>query len=414
MTASTISYGRQYIDEDDIQAVVKVLQGDYLTQGPAVDEFETQLSEYSGAKHSVAVSNGTAALHIACLALGIGKGDAVFVPAITFAASANAVLYCGATPIFIDIEEPTLGINPNKLEEGIAVAKKLGLNPKAIIPVHFAGLPVNLCRISEIADNLKLKIIEDGCHALGARTKTKNSNEWQKLGESESEFVAWSFHPVKHITTGEGGALTTNSLELYSKAKALRTHGITRVETDFRQHELAYSNSKNGEKLVNPWYHEMQHLGFNYRMCDVQASLGASQLKKAHQFVQRRREIAAQYRKHLSDVSRLALPPEDTEFSEHSYHLFPIRINFTGLGQTRAEFMNKLKQAGIGTQVHYLPVFWHTFYRENRNLWSQIPCPVAEKFYAEELSIPMYPAMSDNQVLQVVTNLKTFLTPKGN
>lgn len=403
--STQIPYGRQWIDQSDIDAVVKVLQGDYLTQGPTVAKFEEQLAAAINAKHVIAVSNGTAALHVAHLAVGTTAGHAVFVPAITFAATANAALYCGATPVFVDINPHTLNMCTDSLIEGIRLAKQNGLKPHVISPVHFAGRPNEMQRIFQIAENENMTIIEDACHALGAEHRLNTSSAFSPIGTSlgGKSIKVYSFHPVKHIATGEGGAISTDDAELAHRMRMLRSHGITKDPSQYQNKKLAFDEQTN---TVNPWYHEMQMLGYNYRMCDIQAALGISQLTKLRSFVERRREIAAQYYKKLSDIPHVQLPPGDSDLVRHSYHLFPIRINFENLGKSRAKLMSELAESGIGTQVHYIPVHWHPFYQANRHLWLATSTDAAAKEYASIVSIPMFSKLSDAQALDVVSFLK--------
>jgi UDP-4-amino-4,6-dideoxy-N-acetyl-beta-L-altrosamine transaminase len=399
-----IPYGRQDITEADIAAVVSTLKGDFLTQGPTIDTFEDALGAYLGSKHTVAVANGTAGLHIAYLALGVGKGDAVIVPAVTFAATANAALYCGATPIFADIDPISGGISLESAERAIGLAKSKGLNPKVIAPVHFGGRPCDMGAVVTIARKYDLRIVEDACHAFGAEYRLSANASFQKVGSSEwTSMAVFSFHPVKHITTGEGGAVTTSDPKLATKLKALRSHGITKNSAEYLNKSRASANG-----LANPWYHEMQTLGLNYRLCDIQASLGQSQVSRATANIKRRREIAQMYDKAFQNFDFLKPAAGDSSTARHSYHLYPVQIDYEGLAISRAKFMNLLRELGVGSQVHYLPVFWHPYYENNRNLWLSDNCPNAEAFYARELSIPMYSTLSAEQqdlVIKAISNL---------
>ena len=399
-----IPYARQWIDDGDIAAVSQVLRGEYLTQGPAVDRFEAAFAQEIGAPYAVAVNSGTAALHLAALAAGLGAGDAAIVPALTFAATANAIIYTGAKPIFADIDQATLGLCASSTERAIARAKSLGLKPKAIFPVHYAGLPVSRSGLVELATHHSLVIIEDACHALGAQVRTGDDGLMRPIGSPSAfgHMQTWSFHPAKHITTGEGGAVSTANGEWAEILRKLRSHGITKDPQAYRNRHR--SVSKRGEP--NPWYHEMQMLGLNYRMPDVLAALGTSQLSRAGSFLSRRRAIARRYHQELADVPCLSVPPGDRDDSRHAYHLYSLRIDFPRLGKTRAMVMNELREFGIGTQVHYIPVHWHPFYESNPSLWSSVETPVAESYYEQELSIPMYPNMSEDDVGRVVAALR--------
>ncbi len=368
-----LAYGKQSIDEKDIEAVVDVLKGDYLTTGPYVRAFEKKIAEYVGAKYAVAVSNGTAALHMACAAIGIKKGDEVIVTPMTFAASANCILYCGGTPVFVDIDPLTYNIDPEKIEE------KITDKTKAIIPVDFTGQVVNLDRIIEIARKHNLYILEDGAHSLGSEYKG------EKVGK-QADLVEFSFHPVKPITTAEGGVVTTNSEELYNKMVAFRTHGIVK--------DKDLLNENHG-----PWYHEQQSLGYNYRLTDVQSALGISQVDKLDEFVRKRREIVNVYNEAFKNLSEIVTPYE-AEFSKSGCHIYVIRINTEMLTVTRREIFEALQAENIGVNVHYLPVYWHTYYQELG--YKKGICPNAEELYENMITLPLFPSMSENDVNDVV------------
>lgn len=372
-----LSYGKQTVDESDIQAVVDVLKGDYLTTGPFVKEFEDKVANYVGAKYAVAVSNGTAALHMACFAAGIKEGDEVIVSPMTFAASANAVLYCGGTPVFADIDPATYNIDPDKIEE------KITEKTKAIIPVDFSGQSVDMDRIKEIADKHGLIIIEDAAHALGSEYKG------QKVG-SQADMVEFSFHPVKPITTAEGGIVTTNSEDLYKKMMIFRTHGITRDQ------EILNENH-------GPWYYEQQHLGYNYRLTDVQSALGTSQMSKINDFITRRREIVEQYNEAFKGLIEIVTPFE-AGFSNSGWHIYVIKVKPELLTATRKEIFEALQAENIGVNVHYLPVYLHPYYRDlgyNKGL-----CPNAEELYENMITLPLFPSMSNEDVNDVVVAVK--------
>lgn len=368
-----LPYGRQWIDDDDIEAVVNVLKGDYLTTGPSVSIFEQALAKYVGAKYAVSFSNGTAALHGACFAAGITEGEEVITTPLTFAASANCILYQGGRPIFADIDEKTYNINPTEIE------KKITDKTKAIIPVHFTGQPVPLDELSEIAKKHNLIIIEDAAHALGATYKQK------KIG-SISDMTMFSFHPVKHITSGEGGIITTNNKEYYDKLLQFRSHGITR--------DKSRMNENHG-----PWYYEMQFLGYNYRMTDIQAALGASQLKKIDKFLDLRRKYVAMYNEAFKKISEISIPHQD-ENGLSSWHLYIIRLQLEKLTVNRKEVYEALLHENIGVNVHYIPVHLLPYYQELG--YQRGDCPNAEKLYEEIITLPLFPAMTENDVLDVI------------
>lgn len=374
---SFLSYGKQTISDSDIQAVVEVLKSDYLTTGPFVKEFEDKVANYVGAKYAVAVSNGTAALHMACFAAGIKESDEVIVSPMTFVASANAVLYCGGTPIFADIDPVTYNIDPDRIEE------KITNKTKAIIPVDFSGQSVDMDRIKEIADKHDLIIIEDAAHALGSEYKGR------KVG-SQADMVEFSFHPVKPITTAEGGILTTNSEDLYKKMMIFRTHGITRNQ------EILNENH-------GPWYYEQQHLGYNYRLTDVQSALGTSQMSKINDFITRRREIVNQYSEAFNELKEIATPFE-AEFSNSGWHIYVIKIKPELLTVTRKEIFEALQAENIGVNVHYLPVYLHPYYRDLG--YAKGMCPNAEELYENMITLPLFPSMSNEDVNDVVDAVK--------
>ena len=380
-----IPYGRQFIDEEDIQEVIKTLKSDFITQGPKIKEFESALCEYTGAKYAVVVSSGTAGLHLACLAIGIQKEDEVITSPITFVASANCVLYCGGKPVFADIQEDTVNIDPEEIKN------KITKKTKAIIPVHFAGHPCDLEEIYAIAKKHNLMIIEDACHALGA--EYKNS----KIGSCKySDLAVFSFHPVKSITTGEGGAVLTNNKKLYEKLFMLRNHGITKDPTKFT---INYQPSTIND--YGSWYYEMQELGFNYRITDFQCALGLSQLKKLNKFIQRRREIVEIYNKELSKIEEIILPKE-RPYVKSSWHIYYIRLkNF----QRRKEVFERLRKKGIGVQVHYIPVHFQPYYRDNFN-YKEGDFPKAENYYKSAITIPLFLNLGKNEIEYIIEKIK--------
>jgi UDP-4-amino-4,6-dideoxy-N-acetyl-beta-L-altrosamine transaminase len=368
-----IPYGRQWIEDDDIQAVIEVLKGDYLTTGPTLAQFEHAIADYVGAKYAVAFANGTAALHAACFAAGITHGDEVITTPLTFAASANCVLYQGGKPVFADVDEKTYNIDPEKIEQLISS------KTKAIIPVDYTGQPADLEAICHIAEKHGLVVIEDAAHALGAEYKG------QKVG-SICDMTMFSFHPVKPITTGEGGVITTNSKEYYEKLVQFRAHGITRDPSEWNDH-------------YGPWYYEMQFLGYNYRMTDLQAALGLSQLKKLDRFIHRRREIAAAYNEAFKDLPYIITPYQCAD-GESGWHLYVIRLRLDRLQCTRKEIFEVLQREGIGVNVHYIPVYFHPYYQKLG--YRKGLCPVAEKIYEDIITLPLFPAMTDDEVKFVI------------
>ncbi len=375
-----LPYGRQTITQDDVDAVIEVLRSDWLTQGPAVEKFERELAAACGARHAVAVASGTAALHLACLAAGLRQGDEALVPDVTFVASANCVMYCEARPVLLDIDPVTLTIDPHAVERACHTRKV-----KAIVPVHFAGLPCDLERIATAARAVGAFVIEDACHALGARWQDSQGT-WHRIGDcSHSDMACFSFHPVKHITTGEGGAILVNDESLYERLRLFRTHGITKDAARLAQDD-------------GPWYYEMQALGFNYRLTDIQCALGAAQLRKLDGWVLRRRRIAAHYRQAFSDEPYVRLQSEP-QGRESSYHLFVIQV------PRRAEFFHLLRENGLGVQVHYIPLHLQPFYRE-RFGYKRGDLPRAEAYYEGAVSLPMFPAMTDEDVEDVIATVR--------
>ncbi|MGE7090236.1 UDP-4-amino-4,6-dideoxy-N-acetyl-beta-L-altrosamine transaminase [Lysinibacillus sp. NPDC048646] len=373
-----LSYGKQSIDEADIEAVVETLRSPFLTQGPKVEEFEKSVADYVGAKYAVAFSNGTAALHGACHAAGIEAGDEVITTPITFAATSNAVLYCGGTPVFADIDAQTYNIDPKEIKKNITS------KTKAIIPVDFTGQPVNLDEIMTIAEEHKLIVIEDGAHSFGASYKGR------KVG-SQAHMTMFSFHPVKPITTAEGGVITTNSEEYYEKLKLFRSHGISKTPYAAEQGD---------------WYYEMTELGFNYRMTDMQAALGLSQMKKIDKFINSRREIADMYNEALDQFPGVKLPKQ-LDGTKSGWHLYIIQLNQTVLNKTRKEIFNEMRTCNIGVHVHYIPVYWHPYYEQLG--FTKGICNVAESWYEGALTLPIFPGMEKLDVNNVIEILKSAL-----
>ena len=382
-------YSTQWIDKADRNAVGSILFSDWITQGPKIREFEKKISSYCKAQYAVAVSSGTAALHIACLAAGIGPGDEAITSPITFVASANCALYCGGRPVFIDIQKDTVNIDPNKIEE------KITKKTKAIIPVHFAGHPCDLEQIYHIAQKHDLIVIEDAAHALGA--EYKNS----KIGScGYSDMAVFSFHPLKSITTGEGGAVLTNRKDLYQRLLLFRNHGITKDKDKMKGFE-------------GQWYYEMLELGFNYRITDFQCGLGINQLSKLDKFIKRRREIAQIYHRGLSKLNGIELPVEK-EGVKSAWHLYCLKVKNMGCGNNKSGLANKrkkiieaLRKKGIGAHVHYIPVYLQPYYQ--RLGYGRGICPLAEDYYARAITLPLYPKMRDKDVKSVVRILSNTL-----
>lgn len=370
-----IPYSRQFIDQDDIAAVISVLESDYLTQGPAIGKFESSISEYTGVQYCVVFSSGTAALHASYFAAGLDNGDEIITSPITFVATSNAALYLGARPVFSDVEPDTANLDVGKLEE------KISHNTKALVPVHFGGHPVDMEAIRALAEKYGLAVLEDACHALGARIKT-GSNGWARVGSCQySDMTILSFHPVKHIATGEGGAVLTNNKLLYDRLLLFRSHGITKNKNDF----VSANNGDHGE-----WYYEMHYLGYNYRMTDIQAALGNSQLIKVERFVSARREIAAYYNSIFMDNPFFDIPVE-RDYGKSSYHLYTIRLK-DHLINRRAAIFSRMREEGLGVQVLYIPVYLQPYYKTLG--YKNGCCPVAEDFYSRAISIPIYHGMT--------------------
>ncbi len=376
---SKIFYGRQWIDDDDVSAVAEVLKSDYLTCGPTVTALEKHLCEVTGAKYAVSVSNGTAALHCACIAAGLGEGDEVITTSLTFAASANCAVYVGATPVFADVDPETYNIDPDSIEAHITD------KTKAVVAVDFTGQAVEHDRIRAICEKHNLIYIVDAAHAIG--TKYKGQPEG-----SIGDMTCFSFHPVKTITSGEGGAITTNDPELYKKLHLASQHGIVRDPSEFKFGE--------GE---GPWYYEMQTLGFNYRMTDFQAALLNSQLRKLQKFSDRRREIVKRYNEAFADVPEIIVQKEIPE-SETTRHLYIIQLDLDKLTCTRKEFFEAMSAENVQCQVHYVPVYYFPFYEEKG--YKRGLCPNAEKIYEGIMSIPLYPKLTDAEVEDTIKAVK--------
>lgn len=381
-----IPYGRQDINEDDIATVVKVLRSDFLTQGPVVPEFELAVATHCGAKYAVAVNSGTSALHIACLALGVGPGDIVWTSPITFVASANCARYCGADVDFVDIDPRTYNLSAARLAEKLERAAAAGKLPKVVIPVHLCGQPCEMAAIQALAQRYGFRTIEDASHAIGGRYKG------EPIGSSRySDITVFSFHPVKTITSGEGGMALTNDAALANLMVRLRSHGITRYAGDM-------THAPDG-----PWYYQQLELGFNYRMTDIHAALGLSQLQRLDQFVARRHALAARYDQLLKNLP--IITPWQHEDSYSGFHLYVIRLVLDSMKVSHREVFERLRVAGIGVNLHYIPVYRHPYYASKA--FKPGDFPEAERYYAEAITLPMYPGLTEEQQRETVLRLTT-------
>ena len=369
-----IPYGKQTIEQDDIQAVVDVLKSDFLTTGPKIAEFEQTVADYVGAKYAVAISNGTSALHAACFAAGIGPGDEVITTPLTFAASANCVLYCGGTPVFADVDPKTYNIDPEDIR------RKITDRTKAIIAVHLAGQPCDMDAIHSIAREHGLIVIEDGAHALGSVYNGK------KVG-SLSDMTTFSFHPVKPITTGEGGMIVTENEEFYKKMALFRSHGITRDDSMMTRND-------------GPWFYQQFDLGYNYRITDIQCALGCSQMKKLDRFLARRKEIVARYNEAFADCDNIITPYQLSD-TESGWHLYIVQVK----NCDRRQVFEAMREKGIGVNVHYIPVYMHPYYQEHG--YENVHCVNAEEIYSHIISLPLYPGLTSEQQDYVIDTLKS-------
>lgn len=380
-----IYYGKQFIDEQDINAVVEVLKSDFLTQGPVIEKFEKAVAEYCGAKYAVAVTNATSALHIACLAAGLDKGDMLWTSPITFTASANCGRYCGADVDFVDIDDSTYNMSISALKEKLEKSK---IKPKVVVPVHLAGQSCEMQEIYDLSKQHGFTVIEDASHAIGADYKDT------KVGSCKySDMTVFSFHPVKIITAGEGGMVLTNNEELYKKLTLYRSHCITRDENLMTK------------EADGPWYYQQIDLGFNYRMTELQAALGLSQLAKVDKFVARRRQLAERYNELLKDLP-LKLPYQNPD-TDSSWHLYIVRVDFNKIKKTKKDIFAEMKAKGVCLNLHYIPVHTQPYYQ---NLgFKNGDFPVSEKYYEEAFTLPLYYSLTDEQQEYIVSTLKEVL-----
>ncbi|HEV8322563.1 MAG TPA: UDP-4-amino-4,6-dideoxy-N-acetyl-beta-L-altrosamine transaminase [Myxococcota bacterium] len=385
-----LPYGRQWIDDDDREAVLAVLGGDWLTQGPAVERFEQALCARSGTRFAVAVSSGTAALHLAALAADVGPGTLLYTTPLTFVASANCARYAGGEVDLADIDD-RWGLDPAALAERLARPRR-GERPAAVVAVDFTGHPCRMAELARVARRSGLKVIRDACHALGAREQV--DGVWHDVGDGTlADLTALSFHPVKHVTTAEGGAVLTNDAVLAERLRDLRTHGIVK------------DAARLGPDADGPWYYEMQALGMNYRISDLHCALGLSQLRRLGGFLERRRAIAARYDRAFAEVPSVGRPPLAGGV-EHAYHLYVVQV------PERRRVFERLRASGLGVQVHYVPVHLQPYYRD-RYGWRRGEYPRAERYYEGAISLPMFPALSDADVDRVVAEVRDAVSAAG-
>lgn len=384
-----IPYGRQEITQADIDAVVEVLRSDFLTQGPAVPAFEAAVAQQVGVAHAVAVNSATSALHLACMALGLGEGDWLWTSPITFVASANCARYCGAQVGFVDIDPVTFNLSVDALERKLTLASASGRLPKALVAVHMCGQPCEMARIDELSKRFGFKVIEDASHAIGARYRGRPVGNCQY-----SDVTVFSFHPVKVVTTGEGGVAVTNDRSLAERMALLRTHGITRDPAQMERDP------------EGPWYYEQIALGYNYRMTDMQAALGTSQMARLGEYVARRNELAARYGRLLVDLPMIAPRVHADAYS--SWHLYVIRLQLASIRKTHRQVFHELRTAGIGVNLHYFPVHRQPYYERRGS--RDDDCPEADRYYREAITLPLYPSMTEEQQDRIVAALSTSLT----
>lgn len=383
-----IPYGRQDITAEDINAVIEVLQSDWITQGPAIGRFEESISKLCLVEHSVAVNNATSALHMACLALGLGRDDYLWTSPITFVASSNCGLYCGATIDFVDIDPRTSNMDMNALESKLIKAEYESKLPKIVVPVHFSGQSCDMHALHVLAKRFGFNVIEDASHAIGGQYRNK------PIGSCHySDITVFSFHPVKIITTGEGGMATTNNSEIAEKMRLLRSHGIT------REAELMINDTQ------GPWYYEQIDLGYNFRMTDIQAALGASQMNRLGAYINRRRELVARYDTLLANLP--IITPHENPDASSAWHLYVIRLKLREIRPDRRQVFESMRRLGIGVNVHYIPVHTQPYYYSLGFRPGMFP--EAEQYYSEAISLPLFPTMTDQQQDKVISALKDSL-----
>ena len=398
---SFIPYGHHNITEDDIKAVENVLRSYYITQGPTVETFEKAVCEKVGSKYGVCCTNGTSALHLAMIAAGVGKGDRIIAPAITFAASANCARFLGAEVLFADIND-SITMSVDSCRALLEKSKAEGKPVKAVVTVDMAGYVCDMEAFAKLKKEFGFVWVEDSCHAIGASWKASDGKVYRVGEYEEADMTVFSFHPVKHITTGEGGMIVTHSEKYEKSLRLYRSHGITKEADLFKCPEEAYDAKGN----INPWYYEMLDLGFNYRMTEMQAALGVSQLTRLESGIERRREIAEYYRKELKDCEYISFPVIDDARVGHAYHLAIALIDFEKLGKSRAEFMGELVKLDVGTQVHYIPVPMLPYYRDKLH-GEDVSKSVV--YYRKCLSLPCYPTLTDDELKTVCEALKKVL-----
>jgi UDP-4-amino-4,6-dideoxy-N-acetyl-beta-L-altrosamine transaminase len=401
MNNAIIPYGKQNITKEDINAVIETLQSDFLTQGPKIKEFEDQFAQYVGSKYAVAVSNGTAALHLCAMALNVKPGHKVITTPITFAASSNCIKYCGGDVVFVDIDPETFLMDINKVRE-LLENSPIGTY-KGIVPVDFGGRPVNLEEFHSLAKQYNLWIIEDACHAPGAFFMDSKGNKQKSGNGNFAELAIFSFHPVKHIASGEGGMITTNDESLYERLKVLRTHGITRSANDFKN-TILEAGGNVGDTSYPGWYMEMQELGYNYRITDFQSALGLTQLARAKDGLIKRIEIAQKYDKAFLNNSKIVSPQlqlNNKYKDQHAYHLYIIKV------ENRLGLYNFLRERNIFAQVHYYPTHLMPYYKKFG--WEEGDMPHSENYYSKCLSLPMYPTLTNEEQEFVIASIKSFL-----
>ena len=396
---SYMPYGKPYIDKDDIKAVIEVLESDWLTTGPLVSRFENAFSKVVNAKYVIACSSGTAGLHLSVMALGLKENDIVIVPANTFAATANVVRYVNADIIFSDVDPETGLMTPENFQD--VINKSSIIN--TVIPVHYSGQCVDMKNINEIAGKNNISIIEDACHAIGAKHEIKLDSSSPVGSCSLSDITVFSLHPTKNITMGEGGIITTNNIYLRDKLINLRNHGINKLPENFLNSNLAYDSNKK----LNPWYYEIKELGLNYRASDINCALGYAQLKKLNKFLNRRQELVRYYDANIKPLSPIVVSTKRNNNCFSACHIYVVLIDFCKLSIDRSELMRELDKMGIGTQVHYIPVYKHPYYKDR---YGEINLPGAEKFYERCLTLPLFPSMDEEDVVNVVNKLTKIIS----